>query len=114
MGVYQDSQFDFLSKYAGAAAARDARAQRARDDYEKGAMGLAESAGSLIAYKKRKDALGAEDAENEDIDKQIFNLKKELATINAQLNAADKAPDYSKKYEPQGITIADDAAFYMG
>jgi len=91
MGVYQNSGFDFLSKYAGAAAARDARAQRAADELEKGPAGLAETAASLISYKRRKDALGDDADQNPDqnIDKKLSALKTELATVNAQIKAMD-------------------------
>lgn len=108
MGVYQNSGFDFLSKYAGAAAARDARAQRAADELEKGSAGLAETAASLIAYKKRKDALG-DDTTDQDIDKKLTVLKTELATVNAQIKAMDLSPD---DYNAQSNgTVVDDTAY---
>lgn len=107
MGVYQNSGFDFLSKYAGAAAARDARAKQAADELEKGSAGLAESAASLIAYKKRKDALG--DDENPDIDKKLSALKTELATVNAQIKAMDDSAD-GDNAQSNG-TVVDDTAY---
>lgn len=108
MGVYQNSGFDFLSKYAGAAAARDARAQQAASELEKGASGLAESAASLIAYKKRKDALGDDDADA-DIDKKLTALKTELAMVNAQLNAVDVSP--SDLNAQSNGTVVNDAVY---
>lgn len=107
MGVYQNSGFDFLSKYAGAAAARDARAQRAEDELEKGSAGLAETAASLISYKRRKDALGDDDYS--DIDGKLSALKTELATVNAQIKAMDDSADGANA-QSNG-TVVNDAAY---
>lgn len=107
MGVYQNSGFDFLSKYAGAAAARDARAQRAADELEKGSAGLSETAASLISYKRRKNALGNDDYS--DIDGKLSALKTELATVNAQIKAMDDSADGANA-QSNG-TVVDDTAY---
>lgn len=107
MGVYQNSGFDFLSKYAGAAAARNARAQQAASELEKGTAGLSESAASLIAYKKRNDAIG--DDADQNIDEKLSALKTELAIVNAQIKAMDDSAD-GVNVQSNG-SVVDDTAY---